>query len=146
LWEGTELITRIGSVFQHPEHQFLCSTVRAELEYGPLQAARRGAGPGVDEERINTLLDRLDLADIADANPFTLSGGQKRRLSVATVLASAPDVLILDEPTFGQDAQTWRELVNMLVEEMERGTAVVAVTHDRELIAALDAQEMRLGT
>lgn len=146
LWEGTELITRIGSVFQHPEHQFLCSTVRAELEYGPLQAARRGAGPGVDEERINTLLDRLDLADIADANPFTLSGGQKRRLSVATVLASAPDVLILDEPTFGQDAQTWRELVNMLVEEMERGPAVVAVTHDRELIAALDAQEMRLGT
>ncbi len=146
LWEGTELITRIGSVFQHPEHQFLCSTVRAELEYGPLQAARRGAGPGVDEERIDSLLRRLDLEDIADANPFTLSGGQKRRLSVATVLASAPDVLILDEPTFGQDAETWRELVDMLVEEMERGTAVVAVTHDRELITALNAVEVRLGT
>lgn len=145
LWEGAELITRIGSVFQHPEHQFLCSTVRAELEYGPLQAARRGAGPGVNEERIDSLLARLDLKDLAEANPFTLSGGQKRRLSVATVLASAPDVLILDEPTFGQDAETWRELVNMLVEEMERGTAVVAVTHDRELITALNAVEVRLG-
>lgn len=145
LWEGSELITRIGSVFQHPEHQFLCSTVRAELEYGPLQAARHGAGPGVNEERIDSLLRRLDLEDIADANPFTLSGGQKRRLSVATVLASAPEVLILDEPTFGQDAETWRELVTMLVEEMERGTAVVAVTHDRELITALNAVELRLG-
>lgn len=145
LWEGTELITRIGSVFQHPEHQFLCSTVRAELEYGPHQAARRGAGPGVDEERIESLLARLGLGGIADANPFTLSGGQKRRLSVATVLASAPDVLILDEPTFGQDAQTWCELVDMLVEELERGTAVVAVTHDRELITALNAVELRLG-
>ena len=146
LWEGTELITRVGSVFQHPEHQFLCSTVRAELEYGPLQAARHGAGPGVDEQRIEALLRRLDLAELAEANPFTLSGGQKRRLSVATVLASAPHVLILDEPTFGQDAQTWRELVNMLVEEMERGTAVVAVTHDRDLISALEATEVRLGS
>ena len=146
LWEGAELITRVGSVFQHPEHQFLCSTVRAELEYGPLRAARHGAGPGVDEERIEALLRRLDLTDMADANPFTLSGGQKRRLSVATVLASAPHVLILDEPTFGQDAQTWRELVNMLVEEMERGTAVVAVTHDRDLTSALGAAEVRLGS
>lgn len=145
LWEGSELITRIGTVFQHPEHQFLCSTVRAELEYGPLQAARRGAGPGVDEERIDELLDRLDLTDIADANPFTLSGGQKRRLSVATVLAASPHVLILDEPTFGQDAQTWRELVNLLVEELENGTAVVVVTHDRDLVRALNAAEVRLG-
>ncbi|MBD2764084.1 ATP-binding cassette domain-containing protein [Kocuria sp. cx-455] len=145
LWEGTELITRIGSVFQHPEHQFLCSSVRAELEYGPLRTARHGAGPGADQARIDTLLRRLGLTELQDANPFTLSGGQKRRLSVATVLASAPEVLILDEPTFGQDAQTWRELVDMLVEEMERGTAVVAVTHDRELLRALNAVEVRLG-
>ena len=60
-------------------------------------------------------------------------------------MASGPSVLIVDEPTFGQDAQTWRELVDMLVEEMERGTAVVAVTHDRELIKALHAVEVRLG-
>ena len=92
------------------------------------------------------LLRRLRLEDLADANPFTLSGGQKRRLSVATVLAAAPRVLILDEPTFGQDAQTWRELVDLLVAEMDRGTAVVAVTHDRDLVAALEAQDVRLGS
>lgn len=61
------------------------------------------------------------------------------------MLAAAPRVLILDEPTFGQDAQTWRELVDLLVAEMDRGTAVVAVTHDHDLVAALQAQDVRLG-
>lgn len=148
VWTGGELVTRIGSVFQHPEHQFLCSTVRAELEFGPEQALRHGKGQGTREvyaQRVERLLEHLRLSELADANPFTLSGGQKRRLSVATVLAAAPDVLILDEPTFGQDAQTWRELVDLLVAELGRGTAVVAVTHDRDLVRALDATEVRLG-
>ena len=62
------------------------------------------------------------------------------------MLAAAPAVVILDEPTFGQDARTWKELVDLLVEEMDRGTAVVAVTHDRDLMTALDAQEVGLGS
>lgn len=146
LWEGPELVTRVGSVFQHPEHQFLCSTVRAELEYGPRQAACGGTDEPVDERRVDHLLNRLGLSELANANPFTLSGGQKRRLSVATVLAATPSVLMLDEPTFGQDAHTWRELVDLLVEELERGTAVVTVTHDRELVRALGATELRLAS
>ncbi|RKQ34841.1 ABC transporter ATP-binding protein [Kocuria tytonis] len=157
LWDGGELVSRVGTVFQHPEHQFLRPTVREELEFGPRQLRRRagrssartrGGTPSEadDAARVADLLRRLRLADLADANPFTLSGGQKRRLSVATVLAAAPRVLILDEPTFGQDARTWRELVDLLVAELDRGTAVVAVTHDRDLIAALEAEELRLGT
>lgn len=151
LWDGGELIPRVGTVFQHPEHQFLRPTVRAELEFGPRQLLRRAGAskdelPEHDAARVEDLLRRLRLEDLADANPFTLSGGQKRRLSVATVLAAAPRVLILDEPTFGQDAQTWRELVDLLVAEMDRGTAVVAVTHDRDLVAALEAQDVRLGS
>ncbi|CAL8899599.1 ABC transporter ATP-binding protein [Kocuria varians] len=155
LWDGDELISRVGTVFQHPEHQFLRSTVREELEFGPeqlrLRTGRSGdpAGPGRtaedDAARVDDLLRRLRLEDLADANPFTLSGGQKRRLSVATVLAAAPGVVILDEPTFGQDSRTWKELVDLLVEELDRGTAVVAVTHDRELMAALGAEELRMG-
>lgn len=150
LWDGAELVPRVGTVFQHPEHQFLRPTVREELEFGPRQLRLR-AGHGDDElpeddaARVAELLARLRLEDLADANPFTLSGGQKRRLSVATVLAAAPRVVVLDEPTFGQDAQTWRELVDLLVAELDRGTAVVTVTHDRDLLAALDAQEVRLG-
>ena len=142
-------------MFQHPEHQFLRSTVREELEFGPEQLRRRSEGAGsrrderdttADDARVEDLLRRLRLEDLAEANPFTLSGGQKRRLSVATVLAAAPAVVILDEPTFGQDARTWKELVDLLVEEMDRGTAVVAVTHDRDLMTALDAQEVGLGS
>lgn len=152
LWDGSELISRVGTVFQHPEHQFLRSTVREELEFGPEQLRRHSERSKprrdvrADDARVADLLRRLRLEDLAGANPFTLSGGQKRRLSVATVLAAAPAVVILDEPTFGQDARTWKELVDLLAEEMDRGTAVVAVTHDRDLMTALDAEEVGLGS
>lgn len=155
LWDGAELVSRVGTVFQHPEHQFLRPTVREELAFGPRQRRRRAgrrdaratdAMADADDARVAELLRRLRLEELAEANPFTLSGGQKRRLSVGTVLAASPRVLILDEPTFGQDARTWKELVDLLVEELDGGTAVVVVTHDRDLVAALDARELRLGS
>lgn len=155
LWDGAELVSRVGTVFQHPEHQFLRPTVREELEFGPRQRRRRvgrrdarvtDAMADADDARVAELLRRLRLEELAEANPFTLSGGQKRRLSVGTVLAASPRVLILDEPTFGQDARTWKELVDLLVEELDGGTAVVVVTHDRDLVAALGAHELRLGS
>lgn len=139
VWSGTELVERIGTVFQEPEHQFLTGTVREELAVGPRRA-------GVPEEeiagRVDELLDRLRLTELAEANPFTLSGGQKRRLSVGTVLAAAPRILILDEPTFGQDAVTWAAVVDLLAEQVQRGRCVVVVTHDAELIRALAAREV----
>ena len=79
-----------------------------------------------------------------EANPYTLSGGEKRRLSVATVLAAHPQVLVLDEPTFGQDANTWAELASFLSELLDAGTAVVSVTHDAEFTAVLGGTELRL--
>jgi energy-coupling factor transport system ATP-binding protein len=81
-----------------------------------------------------------------EANPYTLSGGEKRRLSVATVLAAHPQVLVLDEPTFGQDANTWAELASFLSELLDAGTAVVSVTHDAEFSAVLGGTELRLRT
>ncbi|WP_187264943.1 ABC transporter ATP-binding protein [Homoserinibacter sp. GY 40078] len=140
-WRSRELLTRIGFVFQSPDHQFLASTVRAELELGP-----RALGQTPDESAapIDGLLDRLRLDRLARAHPFSLSGGEKRRLSVATVLATAPHVLVLDEPTFGQDARTWRELVALLAEQRDAGRAVVVVTHDDALVRALDARRVAL--
>jgi energy-coupling factor transport system ATP-binding protein len=140
-WRSRDLLTRIGTVFQDPEHQFLAPTVRRELEVGP--AALR-LSSGETATRVDALLERLRLSGLADVNPFTLSGGEKRRLSVATVLATQPDVLILDEPTFGQDSRTWRELVSILAELIDDGAAVVAVTHDRLLVRALTDRELRL--
>ncbi|MCU1530763.1 MAG: transporter ATP-binding protein [Arthrobacter sp.] len=136
-WNARQLITRIGTVFQEPEHQFVTGRVLDELMFGPRQL-------GYGEDRVDELLERLRLTELADANPYTLSGGEKRRLSVATVLAAHPRVLVLDEPTFGQDANTWAELASFLSELLDAGAAVVSVTHDEEFTAVLGGTELSL--
>jgi energy-coupling factor transport system ATP-binding protein len=125
-WRAADLTARIGTVFQDPEHQFLTGSVREELLLGAAEAGR------ADE-----LLVRLRLDHLARANPFTLSGGEQRRLSVATALASSPRVLVLDEPTFGQDLRTWTELVDLLDGIRADGTGILAVTHDEAFVHAL---------
>jgi energy-coupling factor transport system ATP-binding protein len=127
-------VTRIGTVFQDPEHQFLAPTVRDELRIGPLRA---GLPPPEIERRTTELLERLRLAHLAEANPFTLSGGEKRRLSVATALATAPRALVLDEPTFGQDRRTWAELLHLLAALRDEGSGVAFVSHDGAFVEAL---------
>jgi energy-coupling factor transporter ATP-binding protein EcfA2 len=137
-WRAGELVSRIGTVFQEPQHQFVAPTVAAELAVGPARV--RGPGrpdPKRVAARTDELLERLRLSHLARANPFTLSGGEQRRLSVATVLATAPSVLVLDEPTFGQDARTWAELTALLTELLEEGAAVMVATHDQELVDEL---------
>src|SRR5699024_3405354 len=119
-WTSAQLAQRIGFVFQNPEHQFVARSVLAEMRVGPsvmrtlskrklLKQDRRGrvqdekgapamVGEKEVEERIDKLLHRLRLTSLVEANPFTLSGGEKRRLSVATALVTAPSVVLLDEP------------------------------------------------
>ena len=140
-WRSKELLSRIGSVFQDAEHQFLKGTVREELELGP-RALERGRDETT--RRTDGLLERLRLSHLGDANPYTLSGGEKRRLSVATVLATRPQVIVLDEPTFGQDRRTWEELIRLLAEIADTGTAIVAITHDLDFAAALADDEIGL--
>jgi energy-coupling factor transport system ATP-binding protein len=141
-WKSRELLPRIGNVFQAPEHQFIANTVRAELEVGPRAL-------GITSEQVASLTQelmvRLHLTDIADAHPFTLSGGQQRRLSVGTALATRSQVVILDEPTFGQDARTWTELVALLHELTREGHAIVAITHDEEFVRCVADRVIELG-
>lgn len=141
-WRSRELLARIGTVFQNPEHQFVRGTVREELDVGP-RALRLPASER--HERIDELLTALRLERLAEANPFTLSGGEKRRLSVATALATRPRLLVLDEPTFGQDANTWRELVRLIAGLRDDGLGVVAVTHDLAFVEAVADEEYRLA-
>jgi energy-coupling factor transport system ATP-binding protein len=133
-WAPRDLVSRVGSVFQDPRHQFVAQAVADELAVGP---HRLGLGGEDVDARVTELLERLRLDRLARANPFTLSGGEQRRLSVATALATRPRLLVLDEPTFGQDARTWAELVDLLAALRDTGTAVVAATHDVELCDAL---------
>ena len=141
-WKARELISRIGTVFQEPEHQFVTAGVADELAFGPRQL---GVGGRETRAVVDELMGRLRLDGLAQANPFTLSGGEKRRLSVATVLASRPAVLILDEPTFGQDAGTWAELAALLHEFLDDGGAVLSVSHDEAFVQALGGTQLRLG-
>lgn len=141
---ASSLVGLVGTVFQNPEHQFLTGTVRAELELAP----RRLGVPTADlRARVDLLLARLRLSDLAEANPFTLSGGQQRRLSVATALSAAAPVLVLDEPTFGQDAVTWTELVALLTGLRDEGTAMLVVSHDADFVhlVADDVHTMAAG-
>lgn len=146
-WTPAQMLSRIGYVFQEPEYQFIRGTVREELELGPRRLAALTRNPLNEAElteRTNTLAHHLRLNHLLDANPFTLSGGEKRRLSVASALATAPKILILDEPTFGQDARTWAELVDLIRELLANGTAVISITHDEDYTAALGGNHITL--
>ena len=140
-WRSRELLIRFGMVFQAPEHQFVAATVREELAVGPRSL---GLSEAEVEAHVGGLLDRLGLAALAGANPFTLSGGQKRRLSVGTALATRPRVLLLDEPTFGQDALSWASLVELIDEVRAEGSAVIAASHDEHFVREAATTQLRL--
>lgn len=141
-WSSRALLTRIATVLQTPEHQLLAKTVRDELSVGPRALGIPEAEIAV---RVDDLLERLRLSALAAANPYTLSGGEKRRLTVAAALATRPRMLVLDEPTFGQDATTWAELVGLIARLRDEGTAVVAISHDETVLAALHARRVEIG-
>lgn len=125
------LRTRVGYVFQNPEHQFLTHTVRDELA---LEIERGAADAQI---RVDDMLERFGLSEHADRHPFLLSGGQKRRLTVAAALLDGADVLVLDEPTFGQDRARAEELVALLRELHRDGATLVLATHDLQLVTEL---------
>jgi energy-coupling factor transport system ATP-binding protein len=124
---------KVGYVFQYPDHQFVALTVADELAYG--LRARQMPEPEV-AARVDRMLEIFKLAARRDAPPYGLSMGEKRRLSVATMLILRPDVLILDEPTTGQDRHNTRALMDVLRREArERGMTIIQITHDMEQAA-----------
>ena len=140
-WKSPDLAKRISYVFQNPEHQFACGSVLDEVMLGPL---RTGVPASEARAKAEELLKRFRLDRYAKANPYTLSGGEKRRLTVAASLAAAPRVLILDEPTFGQDHKTWLQIIRLIASLRSEGVSIIVVTHDRELVEALGARLVEL--
>ena len=119
-------------VMQNPEHQFLERTVRDELAHG---MRLEGDEEAAVERAVAGMLARFDLVDRAGANPFLLSGGQQRRLSVASVLGEHREAICLDEPTFGQDRRSAEALMARLHDVAADGAGLVIATHDMELAA-----------
>ena len=129
-----DLRTRVAYVFQYPEHQFLARSARDEVL---ITLRARGLDPAEARRRADLALEDAGLADLALADPRSLSHGQKRRLSVATATVGDPEVVILDEPTFGQDRLHTERLAARLRALARAGHAVVIVTHDLALVADL---------
>lgn len=131
-WNVRELSNRIALVFQNPEHQFLTDTVADEIGYSLI--ARGVNDPAERERLIHETITLLGLNGMEAIHPFALSAGMKRRLGVATMLVCNPDVLIVDEPTYGQDKQMTHTLMERMEETRKGGIAVVMVTHDMRLV------------
>jgi energy-coupling factor transporter ATP-binding protein EcfA2 len=134
-WNVQDLANDVALVFQNPEHQFLCDTVHEELAYSLL--AQGISDPGEVEKRVNAMLDRLDITDTAETHPFSLSAGSKRRLGVATMLVGGrARLLIVDEPTYGQDRRLTERLMQLIDDLRSGGITVIMITHDMRLVDA----------
>ena len=122
---------KVGFIFQDSEVQLFCSTVYEELAFGPLQL---GLGRDVVKQRIDELSTMLGIEKLLEKTPFKLSGGEKKKVAIASVLILNPDVLILDEPTNSLDprSQTW--LLNLLQSLNETGKTLIFATHNLVLV------------
>ena len=125
---------RVGLVFQYPEHQLFEETVMAEISFG---LVNRG---GLSEEEIRrrvydaARLVNLDLDRLADRSPFTLSGGEQRKVAIASIISTDPDILVFDEPTQGLDSRSRTETLKNIKELNARGKTVFIISHDMEEI------------
>ncbi len=131
-WKVPDLANHIALVFQNPEHQFLTDTVADELGYSLL--AKGVTDPAVVKERTQAMLHQLGLQDFTATHPLALSAGLKRRLGVATMLVGQPRLLLVDEPTYGQDKAMTHTLMALMQQIRAQGVSVVMITHDMRLV------------
>lgn len=130
----SELSKKVAIVFQYPEKMFFSPTVEDELRYTLINF-------GFDEkeldERVDHILKEFRLEDFKDRAPFSLSGGEQRRLSIAIAVSWNPDYIVLDEPTTGLDGEARRDLTNIIEKILSKGKTVVIVSHDLEYLFEL---------
>jgi cobalt/nickel transport system ATP-binding protein len=128
--------SRVGFVFQDADVQLFCSDVRDELAFGPLQL---GLPEDEVRRRVDEVAAHLHLEKLIDRPPYTLSGGEKKRVAIASVITMQPQVLLLDEPTNALDPRSQVWLLDLLEEWRREGRTVVMATHD--LSAAAEAAD-----
>ena len=125
---------KVGFVFQNSEAQLFTTSVWDEVAFGPLQM---GLTRDEVKNRVNDILAMFGIAHLADRSPYRLSGGEKKKVALASVLVLNPEVLILDEPTNGLDPKTQRWLTELLLELNRQGRTIVVATHNLELAHAI---------
>jgi cobalt/nickel transport system ATP-binding protein len=126
--------SRIGFIFQNSDAQVFSPTVREEIAFGLLSL---GMDTSAVTARVNDTLTMLDIAGLADRAPYQLSGGEKKRVAIASVLVMNPEVLLFDEPTAALDPRTQQWLIELVVELNAAGKTIVLATHDLESLDLL---------
>jgi energy-coupling factor transport system ATP-binding protein len=139
---GAKLRRRVGLVFQFPEAALFAPTVEEDVAFAP---RRLGLDEEEARERVRETLELLGVSRLAGRAPHALSGGEKRRVAIAGVLAMAPEVLVLDEPTAGLDPATREDLLGVVRALRDGGTSVVMVSHDLDEVAEVADRACVLG-
>ncbi|HMK34128.1 MAG TPA: ABC transporter ATP-binding protein [Desulfomonilaceae bacterium] len=133
-----EIRGKLGFLFQDADDQLFCPTVLEDVAFGPLNM---GKPPEEAKRIVSSTLDSLKLTGFEDRITYQLSGGEKRLVSLATVLAMEPEVLILDEPTSGLDEQTTERLIEIL---KQSDLTYILISHDREFVQQTTNRIMRI--
>jgi len=134
--------TKVGFVFQNSDVQLFSPTVYEEIAFGPLQL---DVPPEVVKHRVEDVLEIMEITKLRNRSPHTLSGGEKKKVCIASVLVNNPDVLLLDEPTAGLDPRTQLWLVELLQELGRSGKTVITATHDLETIEQISKRAVVVG-
>lgn len=134
--------SKVGFVFQNSDVQLFSPTVYEEIAFGPLQL-----GLTTDEvkSRVEDILEMMQIGKLRDRSPHTLSGGEKKKVCIATVLVNNPDVLLLDEPSAGLDPRTQLWLIELLQELGHAGKTVITATHDLEIMDQISKRAIVMG-
>ena len=130
--DPSSLSAHVGYVFQNPDHQIFCTTVYKELEFG---LKNKGMSADEIDARIQEVAELLGIKEVLSEHPFSLGKGERQKLAVASILALKPEILVIDEPTTGQD---WAGIQGMmaLIDKLHKsGTTIVMITHDMDIVA-----------
>ncbi|MFZ0925552.1 MAG: ABC transporter ATP-binding protein [Halobacteriota archaeon] len=134
--------TKVGFVFQNPDVQLFSSTVFDEIAFGPLQL-------GLPREevikRTEEVITMLALSNLRDRAPHTLSGGERKKVCIASILSINPDVLLLDEPTGGLDPRTQLWLTELLQDLAKAGKTIITATHDMNIVEQISTRAIVFG-
>ena len=133
---------KVGFVFQNLDIQLFSPTVFEEVAFGPLQL---DMSPEEVKTRVLEVLEMIGITKLKDRSPHTLSGGEKKKVSIATVLVTNPDVLLLDEPTAGLDPRTQLWLIELLQELGRAGKTIITATHDLDTVAHISKRAIVMG-
>ena len=123
------LSQKVGIIFQNPMHQLFSNTVEEEINFSlkSLDISKEEI-----KSRINTILKQFDFIRYRERSPFNLSGGESKKLAIASIVCRNPDILVFDEPTLGQDEKEINFIINLLNSEITKGKTIIIVTHNIE--------------